>query len=620
MDDFKSVTLSDLRDLARKHLGPGYSKLTKRELIAALAEFVPAVKKLAQGAGLSVPSRAKPPAKRAEAAAKATREPERKPESEKKGPEKKRQPEWKKEPEGKKVPEKKNPEGKKGPEKKAPEPKKAAEKRAPEPKKAPEAKRAPEPKKAPEAKRAPEPKKAPEAQKARDSKKAPEQKSPAQKREPEAKKALEPKREPEAKKSAEPKKAPEAKKAPEPKKEPEAKPAPELKKQPEAKPAPEPKREPEQKKAPEKKEPEPKKEPEKKAAPSQDRKPASGRSAAAKAEELAQSRRLAHVVNFPPRSRSSRYADGSWNEDTADMPSGRSEAAAPRPAEPLLEGFFVARVVGERELRRHHLAEDQAPRTVTSNATGYEENLGELPVDYASDVAMALARDPHTLFVSWDFSLNTRARAMEGLDEPRPILRIYEGDKLVRVEEFVLESRSFYIHGLPPGRSYRVEAHFVGRDGRSRRIGPSTHPVMLPQSGLSQNTGVRFMRMPPPPPPAVSVAPQPVVIPSEPARQLPVEEREFITWQRVPLPGSADMATVLESRRERIQRQVPPGAPAVVPPHLEVSARPLGASELLTARGQQLGGASELAAARGRAPGGASEQVYWTPPPSGRGR
>ena len=28
---------------------------------------------------------------------------------------------------------------------------------------------------------------------------------------------------------------------------------------------------------------------------------------------------------------------------------------------------------------------------------------------------------------------------MEGLDSPRPVLRVYEGDKLVRVEEFMLE-------------------------------------------------------------------------------------------------------------------------------------------------------------------------------------
>lgn len=562
MDDLKSVTVSYLRDLARKHLGPGYSKLNKTQLIGALAEFVPAVKKLAQLVGIPVSGRAKPAASKSAAApAKASREarsgekkPERKQESDKKAPEK-REPERKKEPEGKKVPEKKDPEGKKGPQKKGPEPKKAAEKKAPE-KSEPAKKTA-----APQAPKAA----APQAPKTA-APQAPKVAAPQ-----EAKAAA-----PQAPKAA----APQEPKAAAPQ--------------------------------------------EPKQAPSRERKPKTGRSAA-KAEELAQSLRPAQVVNFPPRPRSQRNADGSWNEDSGDLAGEQAEAPPSRPAEPLLEGFFVARVVGERELRRHRLTEEQAPRAVTSNATGYEENLGELPVDYASDVAMALARDPHTLFVSWDFSPVTLARAKEGLDSPRPVLRVYEGDRVVRVEEFVIEARSFYIHGLPPGRSYRVEAHFVGRDGRSRRIGPSTHPVVLPQAGLSEDTRVRFMRMHPPPPPTASVAPQPVMAPPEPTRQIVVDEGEFITWNRVPLPGSADLAEVLERRRERVVREAPPpagpGAPErALPPHLEVYARPLGASELAAARGQPLAGALEQSAAAGHGRGGASEQIHWTPPPSGRGR
>ena len=546
MDDLKSVTVSYLRDLARKHLGSGYSKLTKTELIAALAHFVPALKKLAEVAGIAV---SKPAARSAAAPEKGARQargvekkPERKQESAKKVPEKKREPTRKKEPEGKQVAQKKNPEGKEGSQKKGPEAKKPAEKKA-----------------------APPPQQKAAAQ--------PEPKAPAQ---------------------------------PEPKK---------------ATPAPEPKAAPPEPKKASAPEPKAAVQPEPEATAPTERKPTSGRSAATKAEELAQSLRPAQVVNFPPRPRSYRSSEGSWNEDTADTAAEQAAAAASHPAEPLLEGFFVARMVGERELRRHHLTEDQAPRAVTSNATGYEENLGELPVDYASDVAMALARDPHTLFVSWDFTPATRARAMEGLDSPRPVLRVYEGDKLVRVEEFVLEARSFYIHGLPPGRSYRVEAHFVGRDGRSRRIGPSTHPVRLPHAGLSEDTAVRFMRMPPPPPPTVrAVAQQPLAAPPEPTPPSVVDEGEFITWNRIPLPSSADVAEVLASRRERIQRQeaVPP-VPSM-PEHLQVSVRPLGSSELAAARGLRLGGASELSGAAGRGRGGASEQIHWTPPPSGRGR
>ena len=54
MDDLKSVTVSHLRELAQKHLGGGYSKLKKEELIAALAAHIPALAKLARLAGITV--------------------------------------------------------------------------------------------------------------------------------------------------------------------------------------------------------------------------------------------------------------------------------------------------------------------------------------------------------------------------------------------------------------------------------------------------------------------------------------------------------------------------------------------------------------------------------------
>lgn len=575
MDDLKSVTVSYLRELARKHLGPGHSKLTKKELIAALAHFVPALKKLAKFAGIDLTAREKPAPKGVLTASRTFR--------------------------GAQAMDKK------------PASKKASQKKTAEPAKAP-----PRAKASAQAK-APEPKKTPE-------KKAAEQKAPARK-------ASEQKAAP-AKKAAEAR-AP-AKKAAE-------------QKTPEAK-------------ATEKKGPE------KRAAPASGRKGASPRATAAHREDTAPLPRPAQVVNFPPRSRSTPHAQGTAQEEHAEGAGPQHDPFHGYPAEPLLEGFFVARMVGESELRRHHLTEDQAPRAVVSPATGTEENLGELPVDYGNDLVMALARDPHTLFVAWDFSPSARARAVEGLDSPRAVLRVYEGDKLVRVEEFAIESRSFYIHGLPPGRPYRVEAHLVGRDGRSRRIGYSSHPVTLPQTGLSQDTLVRFMRMPPPPPPTVSPPPQPEVMAPElvapPAEaEAAGEEREYFTWRRVPLPGSADMADVLESRRERLARQAPAGAPELtlgaVPEHLVFPMHPLGSSEQSLAMGERTpggapellgrggvrGGASELLVRGGgqagasellgrggprggsselslgeRAPGGASEQIHWKPPPSGRGR
>ncbi|MDY7224800.1 DUF4912 domain-containing protein [Hyalangium rubrum] len=519
MDELKSVTVSYLRDLARKYLGPGHSKLNKQQLIAALAQFVPALKKLAKLAGIALPTPAKAAPKGAATASRTFR--------------------------GVQAMDKK-PKGKKA----------SSEKKGAERTKEPERKKAPE-KKA-EAKKAPE--------KKAEAKKAPEKKA-------------------------------EAKKAPE------------------------------------------KKEPEKKASPAPARKSAPSRAAPAQPEDTAPLPQPAQVVNFPPRPRSYRSAERAGREAASEASSAPPETVHARPAEPLLEGFFVARVVGERELRRHHMTEDQAPRAVQVQATGDDENLGELPLDYGNDLAMALARDPHTLFISWDFSPAARARAIEGLDDPRAVLRVYDGDKLVRMEEFVLESRSFYIHGLPPGRAYRVEAHFVGRDGRSRRIGYSSHPVNLPQSGLSHDTSVRFMRMPPPPPPTVSAVPQPVptpeLVPAPPVLEAPLDEREYFTWERVALPGSADMADVLQIRRELIAREA--GGPELtlgaVPEHMLVPSRPPGSSEQSAAmggrapkgvfeplfRGGIRGGSSELSLGGG-ARGGSSEQIHWTPPHSGRGR
>src|SRR5687767_8973739 len=70
------------------------------------------------------------------------------------------------------------------------------------------------------------------------------------------------------------------------------------------------------------------------------------------------------------------------------------------PAEPVVEGFFVAKVAGEKEARRHHLTEETGqPMTEAVRPESPDEGLGELPSDYRDDSVVALARDPHSLFV-----------------------------------------------------------------------------------------------------------------------------------------------------------------------------------------------------------------------------
>ncbi|MFL5319010.1 MAG: DUF4912 domain-containing protein [Myxococcaceae bacterium] len=166
-------------------------------------------------------------------------------------------------------------------------------------------------------------------------------------------------------------------------------------------------------------------------------------------------------------------------------------------AEPLIEGFFVARVAGEEEARRHHMT-DQANRHAveTKSPRIYDENLGDLPTGYEDDTAVALPKDPSTVFFYWDFHPETRDRAFAGLSEPKALLRIYDGDALIREIDFSFESRSFYVNGLTPGRRYRLEAHAVGRDGQSRRVGPSSNVVAVPWEGPSADTRVRYLRAP----------------------------------------------------------------------------------------------------------------------------
>ncbi|AKQ67105.1 alginate regulatory protein AlgP [Myxococcus hansupus] len=426
MEDLKSVTVGYLRELARKHLGTGYSRMRKEELLAALAAYVPALAKLARLAGIRVPGKLAAP--------------------------------------------------------------KAASK-------APDSK-------APHA--------APATQTARSSKAA---------------------------------SGVEAKEAP---------------------------------------------------APGQGRVSAPKRVAAKRASEKPGSKppaRPATVVNFPPKPRVERPREpvtpvvSSYTRPVEPKPKEEAApVASPKPvqhaAEPVVEGFFVARVAGEDEARHHHLVEP-APATAQAPVEEESEGLGALPAGYQDDTVLLLPRDPHTLFVSWDFSLGARLRAEDGLDAPRPVLRVFDGEHVIREEAFVLEAPGFYVQGLAPGGTYRVEAHFIGRDGRSRRIGASSNRVTLPPMGVSTDLTVRFLRVPP-------VVEAPPSVPA--ARALPDEEREYISWRRVNLPGSGGAFDVPEVHRER-------SGGARDDAHLEGVERAPGASD------QRYVGASERAH-------GASDQRY----------
>ena len=177
-------------------------------------------------------------------------------------------------------------------------------------------------------------------------------------------------------------------------------------------------------------------------------------------------------------------------------PASPSAAPAASAAEPLIEGFFVARIAGEREARRHRLTEGQAPFGQGRTPHPFEERLGELPAGYAEHEGVLLARDPSTLFFFWDFHPDARLQAAQGLHLPRLLLQIFEGGHFVREEEFPLEAKSVYLHGLVPGRTYRVEALVRGADGRTASLRIASNPVTLPPEAPSGDLSVQMLQVP----------------------------------------------------------------------------------------------------------------------------
>jgi hypothetical protein len=172
------------------------------------------------------------------------------------------------------------------------------------------------------------------------------------------------------------------------------------------------------------------------------------------------------------------------------------------------EGYFIARVRGEEAVRQapHPMTEDDVDAAVRMHPVGEipvpaeDEGLGDLPWSYGADVFVALPRDPHTLFLYWDHAEETRARAFEWLDQPRAQLWVFAEAggawERVRVVEFALEARGFYVHDLEPGRTYRAEIHVVDRRGRERPLAEPSNPVALPPSGPSAVIDDLFARIP----------------------------------------------------------------------------------------------------------------------------
>jgi uncharacterized protein len=183
-----------------------------------------------------------------------------------------------------------------------------------------------------------------------------------------------------------------------------------------------------------------------------------------------------------------------------------------RREEPDADGYFVARVRGEDAVRDspHPMTEgalDEQRATELPERKGYrpehhvEEHLGELPSTYGEDLFCALPRDARTLFFYWDQRAETVRAGFEGLEDARAQLWIFGqtadgGWTRLRAVDVALESRSWYVHDLEPGRTYRGEIHLVDRRGRDKILQTASNEMQLPPFGPSPLVDDKFMRIP----------------------------------------------------------------------------------------------------------------------------
>jgi hypothetical protein len=201
---------------------------------------------------------------------------------------------------------------------------------------------------------------------------------------------------------------------------------------------------------------------------------------------------------------------------------GRSAASvaarrAPAPERPVQEGFFEVPTTPRR------------PRRPPSPTEPFEAGPFASPREVGTDAPVLLVRDPKTLFVFWDFRHELERGAALGLREPRLLLRIHRGPDLDRTLELPLTARSTYVTGLTSGQEYTAEVLLLGRDGWTRPMGSRSSVRRLPPGRVSAQLEVRMLRLPWSEP--LSGEPVPSA-PSSP-RHEPIDSP-----RRVPLPTS----------------------------------------------------------------------------------
>jgi Domain of unknown function (DUF4912) len=201
---------------------------------------------------------------------------------------------------------------------------------------------------------------------------------------------------------------------------------------------------------------------------------------------------------------------------------------------PVEEGFFLPHKAQRPAARRQAKAEAAAAAPLPAPAAGP-------PLPAGDEVPHLLARDATTLFLFWDFRRDLERGAAFGLNSPRVLFRLYDGEALVRTVEAPLGRRSLYLEGLEPGHLYSVEAWLAGSDGHARPTGRRSAPIRLAPAAPSPELQVRMVRVGwQEPLPAAGQAEEEAASPggetlAPPAR---VELPASLDWRGGPLPGA----------------------------------------------------------------------------------
>jgi hypothetical protein len=166
------------------------------------------------------------------------------------------------------------------------------------------------------------------------------------------------------------------------------------------------------------------------------------------------------------------------------------------PGEPAHPGVPLAPpgIVPESDVRVH-TPSAAAPQPAHGLVN---EGLGELPKGYGDGRLVSLVRDPQTLYLYWDFSMQQIAQAFFGLGAARAVLKLWNArgalSELVRETEVHLDARGWYLRDLPAGLELRAEMWAVGE--RGARMLRAARPIRLPPGLPSDQLEAFYLRLP----------------------------------------------------------------------------------------------------------------------------